>query len=76
MPAPGRSNAVKEATEVILDMAAVIHIIKHQRCLMRHADAIVAIHAESDDGKHIKSGRNLGHIPRGKSQVTNSCQAG
>ena len=31
IPAPGRSKAVKEATVVILDMAAVIHIIKPQR---------------------------------------------
>ena len=31
MPAPGRCKAVKEATVVILDMAAVIHIIKPQR---------------------------------------------
>ena len=31
MPAPGRSKAVKEATLVILDMDAVIHIIKPQR---------------------------------------------
>ena len=31
MPAPCRSKAVKEATVVILDMAAVIHIIKPQR---------------------------------------------
>ena len=31
MPAPGRSKSVKEATVVILDMAAVIHIIKPQR---------------------------------------------
>ena len=31
MPAPGRSKAVKEATVVILYMAAVIHVIKPQR---------------------------------------------
>ena len=31
MPAPGRSKAVKEATVVIIDMAAVIHIIKPER---------------------------------------------
>ena len=31
MPAPGRSDAVKASTVVILDMAAVIHIIKPQR---------------------------------------------
>ena len=31
MPAPGRSKSVKEATVVILDMTAVIHIIKPQR---------------------------------------------
>ena len=31
MPAPGRSKTVKETTVVILDMAAVIHIIKPQR---------------------------------------------
>ena len=31
MLAPGRSKAVKEATVVILDMAAVINIIKPQR---------------------------------------------
>ena len=31
MPAPGRSKAVKINTMVILDMAAVIHIIKPQR---------------------------------------------
>ncbi|KAK2188221.1 hypothetical protein NP493_139g01005 [Ridgeia piscesae] len=31
MPAPGCSKAVKAATVVILDMAAVIHIIKTQR---------------------------------------------
>ena len=31
MPVPGRSKAVKEATVVILDVAAVIHIIKSQR---------------------------------------------
>ena len=31
MPTPGRSKAVKEATVVILDIAAVIHIIKPQR---------------------------------------------
>jgi len=31
MPAPGRSKAVKEATVVILDMAAVTHIIKPKR---------------------------------------------
>ena len=31
MPAPGRSKVVTEATVVILDMAAVIHIIKLQQ---------------------------------------------
>ena len=31
IPAPGRCKATKEATVVILDMAAVIHIIKPQR---------------------------------------------
>ena len=31
MPAPACSKAVQEATVVILDMAAVIHIIKPQR---------------------------------------------
>ena len=76
MPAPGRCKAVKETTVVIFDMAAVIHIIKPQNLWEVYADAIVVTHAESDDGKHIKSGRNLGHIPRGESQVTNSCHAG
>ena len=76
MPAPGRSKAVKEATVVVLEMAAVIHTNKPQRArIFGDADVIVAIHAESDDGKHIKNGCNLGHIPRGESQVTSTCQA-
>ena len=59
MPGPGRTPAAREASVVVLDMAAVIHIIKPQRA------SVFGEYTEMQllpyDGRNNKSRCNQGH---------------
>ena len=55
MPGPGRTPAARSASVIVLDMAAVVHIIKPQRVCGVHRNAIAAVLREHRLQRHVSS---------------------
>ena len=79
MPDPGHSPAAKEASVVVCNMSAIIHMAKPHCANVfgeSHTEALATIPGVSDDQQHYNNRCCLGYLSRCKSQSQTRARRG